>query len=665
MYCKKHPERGVFCCVYMLYNEGMNSIIKRIILVSVFLLPFMIFTRGFYGAIFAKYVFIILTTLLVSSLFLIGRLYNKNNKENHIPKNIVFLIFGSYVALLIVSCFNGVLPQLSFWSSFDQGTGVVFMLCLFALSIITSSVFKKVEDWYKLFAVFTASGIVFTLGSWLAVAGVHFSKYLNISMQSGFTIGNSSWTGIYMAFVFFISLGLAFSSKAKSQKIIGIIGLATSFFDPTLTGFLIQFPGMHFGPIGLAQTASYAIMVGIALFGLYLLYRKIKSVKWRKVFIGSFLSVVLVGIISFTFIGLAPIKNLIAEKAGPNRLVFWNIAVEGFKEKPLLGWGGDTYQYVYGKYFDPIIFTPGYAPEYWVDKAHSYYFDELVTGGVVGFTLLMLLYGVILFGLIRKAITNTQNKEGLLYMALFTGVVAFLIQGLMLFQTITGWFIIAILISFVAGTCFKDRSKINTDVILNKNKNKNKNIDTNKGFNMFISVIITIIFCILFNYLIAKPYTINRGLSEFPRMPYTQRLEFFKKLDASYIGNTVDIGNAFSPYHVRLRNILKKGLKEDEKKLMINEIKAINNVLENASSREHDMDVKLLMTNVGFYSILAGIAPDEDRKTYYDKGIANINKITQVSDKNPIIILSKSIMDVSFKYGKEGVDAFDTNKKKD
>lgn len=639
----------------------MNLIIKRIILILVFLLPFAIFTRGFYGTVFAKYVFIIITTLLVGSLFLVSKLYKKNT-EDIVPRNVVFGVFGIYLLALITSSFSGVLPQLSFWSSFDQGTGTLFMLCLFVLSLITSSVFKKIEDWYKLFTTFAISGIVFSLGGWLSVAGIHFSKFLDLHIKSGFTLGNSSWTGIYLAFVFFISLGLAFSSKIKSQKIIGILGAIILFFDSTLTGFLIQFPGMKFGPIGLAQTASYSMIVGIGIFLLYLIFRKIQSEKIRKIFMTSFLSVAFVGIILISTIGRGYMAELITKKAGPNRLVFWSIAVEGFKEKPILGWGGDAYPYVYGKYFNPIIFTEGYAQEYWVDRSHSFYFDELVTGGALGLLSLLLLYGVMLFGLGRKAV-NDRDKNGLLYMALFAGLVSFLIQGLMMFQTIGGWFIIAILLAFVARFCFRDIRNKDVDAGAIE-KNKNKKESTDQGFNMFISVVIIILAYILFVYLVSKPYKINRGLSEFPRMSYTERLEFFKKLDNAYIGNNVDLGNAFSPYHVRLRNIFKNGLEDKEKELMINEIKIINNLLEKSSVRQKDMDVKLLMTNVGFYSILAGIAPEQDRQMYYENGMANIDKMIKVSEINPIIRLSKSIMEIAFKYGEEGVNAFDTTKKR-
>ncbi|MFA6520217.1 MAG: O-antigen ligase family protein [Candidatus Paceibacterota bacterium] len=637
----------------------MNLIIKRIILISVFLLPFVILPRSFYGIVFPKALFIEGVALIVGTLWIIGKLFKKEQDKTveKIPKNIVFLVFGVYVLLLLISCFNGVLPVLSFWSTFDQGTGVVFMLCLFVFSVITGSVFKTIEDWYKLFTVFAVSGIFYTVGCFLAEMGVKFSKFLTLNTANGFSMGNSSWAGVYLTFVFFISLGLIFSSK-KSQKIIGIFGALTAFFNPILTGFLMQAPGSNFGFIGFAKTGSYSVLAGAGFFILYLFFRKISSIKWRKIFLGSVISILLFGILSIAFIGLTPIRNLIAEKAGPNRLVYWDIAIEGFKEKPILGWGGDAYPFVYGKYFNPIITTPGYAKEYWVDRSHSIYFDELVTGGILGFIALMSLYGIILFGLIRQAIKE-RGREGILFMALFSSMVAFLVQGLMIFQTVTGWFIISLLIALVANFGFSDRSKIEVEAKKNNKDDKNE-----KGLNIFISFLAVVIFGFLFNYLIIKPAHIDSVMGNYPAKPYRERLALLKELDDAYVGNTTDLGNLFSPYHIKLREIIKNGLGEKEKQLMLEEIKGINVVLENGLKRQNYKDMKSLMSSVGYYSILTGMSPVAERQSYYDQGMFYVNKMSEVSDKNPIIILSKGVLDVALKYGEAGVNALETDKTK-
>jgi len=624
----------------------MNSIIKKIILVTIFVLPFFILKYSFYPMILSKSLFFEGATLILATLWIIDRLFKK--EKNTIPKNIVFLIFIIYVLVLLISSFTGFVPALSFWGSIDHGTGVIFMLCLFIFSLITGSVFKKVEDWYKLFTVFIVSGIVFTIGTFLSEMGIHFSKILNISSASGFLIGNSSWTGVYLAFVFFISLGITFSSKLKGQKIIGILGLLTAFLNPTLTGFVAQAPGASFGPIGLAKTGSYSVLVGIGLFILYLFFRKISSIKWRKIFVISFIAISLIGVLYVSFIGFSSMRQWVSEKAGPNRFVFWDISVSGFKEKPLLGWGGDTYQFVYAKYFNPIVTTPGYAPEYWVDRSHNIYFDEIVSSGIIGFSLLMFLYGIILFGLIRKAI-NDRGKEGILYMALFVAVVSFLIQGLMIFQINIGWIMVSILIAFVANFCFKDRS---VAVVVIKNKDRNED----HSLRNLVPIFIVIVFCFLFNYIVIKPYKIAKGLAEFPHMHYQERMDFFKKLDNSYVGNTTDLGNAFIPYHMRLRQILQEGLKDEEKKLMIEEIKEINRVLDNSLKKQKYQEFKILASMTGFYSLIVSLTDGQERQKYYDEGMFYIEKMRIASPKNPITNAAKALLGVSLEYGESSID---------
>ena len=644
----------VFCLPYLRYTStSMKSIMKKIVIISVFLLPFVFLTRAFYPMVYTKSLFVEAVALILGTLWIIDKITHRENYR--IPKNSVFLIFGIYVLILVLSCINGVVPVLSFWGSMDQGTGVIFMLCLFLFALITSSLFKTLQEWRKLFVVFACSGILFTIGSLLSEAGFQFSSALNLSAMSGFLIGNSSWTGIFIAFVFFVSLALAFSPQNKTERVIGVIGMITAFFDPTLTGFIFQAPGAHFGFIGLARAGSYSLFAGIGIFALYLWFRSIASSVWRKIFMQSMLSLCIIGVVSVAIIGLNPLRNLISENAGPNRLVFWDIAVKGFKEKPLLGWGSESYQFVYGKHFNPIITTPGYAPEYWVDRSHNIYFDEIVSGGALGFLGLMSLYGIILFGLARKAIREVDTKDGLLYAGLFVGVVSFLIQGIMFFQTLIGWFVIALLSAFVANLCFIDKSVVVVAEKNNKKKNKTEDIVVrNLG-----AVGVVVLFCVLFNYIIIKPHQINMGLGTFTKMTYIERMKFYEKLDTAYVGNTVDLGNAFIPYHMRIRQILSNGLKEDEKELAGKELERIIIVAENGIKREKYMDVKLLLSNVGFYSLLTALKDGEERQAVYDKGMTYVEKMKAISQLNPIPDSASALLKLSLDYGEEGLDAFE------
>jgi len=628
---------------------NINSTIRKVIFTTIFVLPFFFLRDSLYPLIFPKSLFFEAMTLILATLWVIYILFKKEQGPISKSRDMVFLVFLVYVLAFLVSGLNGFVPSLSFWGSIDHGTGVIFMLCLFVFSFITSLTFQKIEDWYKVFSVFVLSGIFFTIGTFLSETTNIFLKTIDVSSASGFLIGNSSWTGVYLVFVFFIALGLVFVSKTRIQKIIGILGVLTAFFNPTLTGF-IQTSGISLKFIGLAQAGSYSLLVGIGLFIIYLFFRKISSSRWRKIFVGSFIAIFLVGVfVSFTQFG--HIYQWVSEKAGANRFVFWDISISGFKERPLLGWGGDSYQYVYAKYFNPIVVdTPGYATEFWVDRAHNIYFDELVSGGIVGFFLLMSLYGIILFGLIKRAVVD-RGKEGIFFMALFAGMVSFLIQGLMFFQINIGWVVVAMMIAFVANFCFKNKDAI---VVVDKNKIKNK--DKNYSLISVGMLLVAVIFVILFNYMIVKPYKVSNGLVKFSTMRYYPRMEFFKELDNAYVGNTTDLGNIFIPYYIKLMRVVRKGLNDEEKKLMVKEIVEINRVLDNSLKRQHFQDVKILTAMNGFYSIAIALTSGQERQMYYDQGMSYIQKMHVVSPRNPIAGIAKALLDVSLKRGESSFD---------
>jgi FimV-like protein len=62
------------------------------------------------------------------------------------------------------------------------------------------------------------------------------------------------------------------------------------------------------------------------------------------------------------------------------RFMNWGIAWEGVKERPLLGYGQDNFEYVFAKHFDPGM----YAEEPWFDRTHNIIFDWLVAAGFLG-----------------------------------------------------------------------------------------------------------------------------------------------------------------------------------------------------------------------------------------------------------------------------------------
>jgi O-antigen ligase len=69
---------------------------------------------------------------------------------------------------------------------------------------------------------------------------------------------------------------------------------------------------------------------------------------------------------------------------------FMNISMawEGFKERPILGWGQENYAAVFDKNYNPAM----YAQEPWFDRTHNVILDWLIAGGILGLLAYLSLY---------------------------------------------------------------------------------------------------------------------------------------------------------------------------------------------------------------------------------------------------------------------------------
>jgi tetratricopeptide (TPR) repeat protein len=74
---------------------------------------------------------------------------------------------------------------------------------------------------------------------------------------------------------------------------------------------------------------------------------------------------------------------------GSTRFTLWGMALEGVKERPLVGWGQEGFNYVFNAHYDPALFEQ----EQWFDRAHNTFVDWLSAGGIPAFLLYLALFG--------------------------------------------------------------------------------------------------------------------------------------------------------------------------------------------------------------------------------------------------------------------------------
>lgn len=132
------------------------------------------------------------------------------------------------------------------------------------------------------------------------------------------------------------------------------------------------------------------------------------------------------------------------QSEGRARTGIWNIAWQGFKERPILGWGQDNFNFVFNKYYNPAL----YDQEQWFDRAHDVFFDWMIAGGLLGILSYLSLYGVSIYAIWRRRDNPAFNFEE--KVALTSLLIGYFIHNLFVFDSISSYIVFATFLGFVS-----------------------------------------------------------------------------------------------------------------------------------------------------------------------------------------------------------------------
>jgi len=359
--------------------------------------------------------------------------------------NFILLSLILFTAILILASLFGVDPSYSFWSKFERMTGVLMMLHLLAFFLVASSVFRE-KDWLKIFSVSIFVGVILSL---IAL----FSK--STLMQSGATIGNDSFLGTYLLFDLFLALYLitrARQSRAKGEdeaiassplKSKGALRIYSSVCF-LIMGFELIFSG--------AEAAKLSFLGGLVLLlFLWLAFNQ----KRKLMLIGRLLLVLsVIFVIVFTFFAFQPdsfvrkqiIEKTLGETFG-GRFIVWQAAWQGFLERPLLGWGLESFEFAFIKYYNPCLGTARCGGDVWYDRAHNIIFDTLVTSGIIGLLSYLTIFGGAILILWKQ---YYRKAIDFLTAGIFSSIlIAYFVQNLTVFDMVSSYMIFFLTLGFI------------------------------------------------------------------------------------------------------------------------------------------------------------------------------------------------------------------------
>lgn len=414
-----------------------------VITASVVLIPLVYWHGVFFPYTFIKT--IIFYTLVEFAVFgwLLLALFREEYRPRFSPLAAAiagFLFISSLVA------FVGVDGSKSVWSDYERMFGIVTLFHMGAFVLVLSSVVRKKRDWDWLFgAVVGTAAFVGLIATWQGFT----SDDLSIS-----TIGNAAYVSSYLVPAFFLALFLVVREERASLRawLYGICAM--------LIVLALPFTEARAGVVGLGA----GIFISLILF-LFWGDRQgtsfsIAHATLKRVTYG----ILTVGIVSGAVLLFAPesskkflperLQSLfdfnVQERTASGRLLVWRVAWDGWKERPLAGWGPENFNILFNKKYDPEL----YQLEPWFDRAHNFVFDIGSTSGFAGLLTYVGIFGAALFMAAR------QWKSGAMPLYTFVMVCsvlgAHLTQNLFTFDTVSSFLLICFVFGYVAAHCAHD-----------------------------------------------------------------------------------------------------------------------------------------------------------------------------------------------------------------
>lgn len=496
----------------MTLNKTLAGIIFGGLLLSLFI-PFLVANSMFFPFITGKGFAFRIGIEILFVLWIVLALRDRS----YLPK--FSWILGTiliFLAVIGVADFFGVYPYKSFWSNFERMEGYITLLHLFMYFVVTSVVLNTHKRWNIFLGTSIGASLIMCFYGFLQLAGKITINQGGVRLDG--TLGNAIYLAAYMLFNIFFAVYLA--TRVSWSR-----GVRYLVFVPVvlMQGIILYYTASRGVILGLIGGAFLAALL-IALF------EKQNAALRRHAIIGLVAVVVLVGgffaIRNTDFVKKSPTLGRFATLSASDiktqgRYFIWPMAIKGFQDRPLLGWGQEGFNYVFNQYYDAHM----YSLEAWFDRTHNIFLDWLIAGGILGLGSYLAILAMLVYSIWRSSFGVRER-------ALLTGLVAaYVFQNMFAFDNITSYLFFFSLLAFIHGDSTKDKAPIRwldtrVQSIFHSGDVHNRN--TYQGVAVSVAVIMLITVLYVFNI---KPLFANFELLsalDLSRGTPAQSIEHFK-----------------------------------------------------------------------------------------------------------------------------------------
>ena len=374
------------------------------------------------------------------------------------PRSWVLALLGAGLAVSLLAAFTGVSLQRSLWSTYDRMDGVVAYAHWFALALVLASMLRGAGAWRRLLAANLVASTAVACLALAAHAGLQPAVYGTAAELHAprltLPFGNPIYLSAYMLANLLLASGFAARAWLAAPAADSAAGRGA--LTPRVLWPLAA--ALHFAVLVLAGSLGGMAGLFAGVFFAALALAVIARARVRRAAVAALILLTLSAAgagVRFTDpdrIAVLDLPHPVAQQFGKahlerpsvqSRLAAWRAGLEGFAERPLLGWGPENYIAVFGRY------ASGYGahaePH---DRAHGKAVEVAATTGILGLAAYLALWGFVFYALWRAA-RRAPPPDRALILAAGAALAGALVQTQSLFDTTVGWLQTVLLLGFV------------------------------------------------------------------------------------------------------------------------------------------------------------------------------------------------------------------------
>jgi len=410
--------------------------------------------------------------------------------------SLIMTSFSIFVGLYFFTGLIGVNFYQSFWGTLERMGGIFSFLHFWIYFMILTSVIRNKEDWHKVLKISAFVGflsILFAYGQRLRL-GDFFVGWQHGERVIG-TIGNPALFAGYLLFIIYLALLFLLKKETPIWQ--------RGFFASVI---VLGIPVITMTAVRGAILSLFGSAFLLALF--FIFTSKQKKIKISLIIL--IIIFIVLAIFVFTNKEQSWIKNTswlnkLTNLSGgastvQTRLWSWDSAIQGWKERPVFGWGPENFSVLHMKHFDARHFTHIGSETIW-DRAHNTPLNALATMGIVGLLSYLSIFFSIFYVLIKKLKSKRINK--ITFGVLSAMIIAYFGQNLFIFDTTANYFLFFLSLGYINYLSLKKK-----DRSLDFSGEEIKKLESRTPSIFFISILVIIAIVLIYQFNI-KPAMAN------------------------------------------------------------------------------------------------------------------------------------------------------------